>query len=113
MKKVSRADVELIRSMRLAGDFLLWTRFARHSPLRSIPTVISGFRRHKDNMTSNPDSYFKEISDAGYYVPSPHLRVFSMVMKMLFEIISFVKTYPEHYRWNKEFINIENGEREC
>jgi hypothetical protein len=37
--------------LKYAMDFDLWTRFARHVPLVTVPTVMAGFRRHGHHKT--------------------------------------------------------------
>ena len=48
---------------RLAGDFELWTRFAKHSPLYQVDAQLSGFRIHEKQQTANRgrDAYMEEI----------------------------------------------------
>jgi hypothetical protein len=50
----------LDRTLRLAGDFDLWRRFAAHAELHQVGTVLAGFRLHGRNLTTNIDSYYKE-----------------------------------------------------
>lgn len=50
----------LDRSLRLAGDFDLWRRFAAHAELHQVGTVLAGFRLHGKNLTSNIDAYYRE-----------------------------------------------------
>lgn len=47
-------------SLRLAGDFDLWCRFARHADLHQLGTVISGFRSHAANASGNQAAYWQE-----------------------------------------------------
>ena len=58
---------------RLAGDFLLWRAFARHTDLSFVPSVLGGFRRHENNRSvSGMDDYMKEVRDSGArFLPGP------------------------------------------
>lgn len=49
----------------VAGDYYLWKEFAKESDLKQIGTVISGFRRHDDQKTSEIENYYQEIPDIG------------------------------------------------
>src|SRR5581483_2516401 len=44
LRRLTPATVEKIRTMRLAGDFLLWREFPRFCPLYAAPSVTGGFR---------------------------------------------------------------------
>jgi glycosyltransferase involved in cell wall biosynthesis len=50
----------LDRTMRLAGDFDLWRRFAVHAELHQVGTVLAGFRLHGKNLTANIGAYYQE-----------------------------------------------------
>lgn len=45
---------------RYAGDYKLWCAFAQHEPLYSVDSVISGFRTHKGQKSSNWEAYRAE-----------------------------------------------------
>jgi len=47
----------------LAGDYYLWKKFAERSRVKQIGTVISGFRKHDEQLTDNPEDYYSEIPD--------------------------------------------------
>ena len=50
---------------KLAGDYYLWMKFAEMSDLKQVGTVISGFREHDDQLTSDMHDYSSEIPDTG------------------------------------------------
>ncbi|MBT8472800.1 MAG: glycosyltransferase [Marinicaulis sp.] len=55
-------DLGEVRRLKLAGDFLLWRKFAEHAELRTVPSVLGGFRRHPENMSSQrADEYRTEV----------------------------------------------------
>lgn len=49
----------------LAGDYYLWRKFAERSDIKQIGTVLSGFRRHNDQLTDDPEKYYAELPDTG------------------------------------------------
>ena len=51
--------------VKLAGDYYLWQQFAERAELKQIGTVISGFRNHENQLTSNMEKYRSEIPDTG------------------------------------------------
>jgi glycosyltransferase involved in cell wall biosynthesis len=62
--------VAMIRNSKLAGDFMLWRAFARFAPLATVPTMVSGFRRHEANASvTGLDRYIAEARLAGAKVP--------------------------------------------
>lgn len=69
--KLSRQQIEKIRSMRLAGDFLLWKLLAEHSALKPLQTILGGFRMHEGNMSKlSMVQYYDEVRKSkGKYVP--------------------------------------------
>ncbi len=71
LNRVDPHEIEAIRALKGAGDFFLWTRFARFSPLRTVPTVVSGFRQHGANWSTQYAAlYDAEISSLGFRVSS-------------------------------------------
>ncbi len=56
-----RAGGSVDASLQLAGDFELWTRFARHAELYTVAVPLGGFRRHPSQKTAtHVVSYFDE-----------------------------------------------------
>ena len=45
---------------RLAGDYYLWVKFAKYTPLWSLDISLSCFRKRKDQLSENTDGYRKE-----------------------------------------------------
>lgn len=59
-----RAGARLDTSLRLAGDFELWSRFFRHAPLWAVAAPVAGFRRHGDQKTAHHmDAYRAEAEE--------------------------------------------------
>ena len=61
--------------VKLAGDYYLWRQFAEKAELEQIGTVISGFRNHNYQLTSNMEEYNSEI---------PNMGVIPKLLSMLF-----------------------------
>ncbi len=51
--------------IKLAGDYFLWQQFAERAELEQIGTVISGFRTHENQLTSDMSKYYSEIPETG------------------------------------------------
>ena len=49
---------------RLAGDWDLWRRFARHATLFTIDSVLGFHRRHQSQLSSDLDRYHREVDAA-------------------------------------------------
>jgi glycosyltransferase involved in cell wall biosynthesis len=75
LRKLSPETVAAIRSVRMAGDFMLWRAFAEFSPLCAAPTLIGGFRRHDANLSIGAaDRYMAEARSQGAFVPPPGIK---------------------------------------
>lgn len=49
-----------------AGDYHLWTEFAKYQPLVTLDSVISGFRIHEGQKSGDRDKYYNEIGNLGF-----------------------------------------------
>ncbi|MEP4053452.1 MAG: glycosyltransferase [Litorimonas sp.] len=73
-QSLSSEDREKIRSMRLAGDYLIWRKFAQHTALLSVPTLMGGFRNHGDNRSiAQVDIYMDEVYATGTLKLQPRI----------------------------------------
>lgn len=72
LDQISRDAISSIREKKLAGDFLLWQEFARHTAPVAIASAVSGFRSHGANAsTLQMPRYYAELRQAGVrIVPS-------------------------------------------
>lgn len=70
-----RASGGLRRDLRLAGDFELWTRFARHAPLYSLRAHLSAFRRRPGQLSADLAAYRRECDRAAGPPTAFHARV--------------------------------------
>lgn len=71
--RLTQEERDHIASFRLAGDYALWRRFARHAPLETIPSVLGGFRRHEGNRSvAGMEEYMAEVRrDGAVFLPWP------------------------------------------
>lgn len=49
------------QTLKLAGDWDLWRRMAKHADFVQLPEPTGAFRRHKGQLTENSSAYFREI----------------------------------------------------
>ena len=101
---------------KLAGDYYLWTQFARHSSLWSINIPLSSFRKRKGQLSDDMNNYRKEQSIIS---PSPK-NWFIFRIKLFFWLKSktssmfnpfFLLLYKLLF-WNrnKYYIKIQNSQ---
>ena len=58
---MERAGGSLDATLRLAGDFELWSRFFDHAPLFAVAAPLAGFRKHGEQKTgTHYDEYLAE-----------------------------------------------------
>lgn len=71
--RLGKDELDYIASFKLAGDYALWRRLARHAPLETVPSVLGGFRRHKGNRSVIAmDDYMAEMRlDGAAFLPWP------------------------------------------
>lgn len=51
-------------TLKMAGDYDLWRRFARHAELVSVSSILGGFSYHANNRgIRNRDAYLREIEE--------------------------------------------------
>lgn len=80
-----KAGSKLDTSLKLAGDFELWARFYQHSELIGVRTILSGFRRHGAQLSSQQaEAYHEEcLQVLKGYGGNPHNR-FSAMLRRVF-----------------------------
>ncbi len=54
-------DFKKLRSFQLAGDYFLWTEFAKETELHSIGSLLGAFRVHAGQLSENYDAYYQEV----------------------------------------------------
>jgi glycosyltransferase involved in cell wall biosynthesis len=66
LDQTSRDTISSIRERKLAGDFMLWQEFARHTAPVAIASAVSGFRSHGANASAlQMSQYYAELRQAG------------------------------------------------
>ncbi len=57
----STIDLEVLASLRLAGDYYLWRSFAAEEELAIVASYLGGFTRHARSLSSNLGRYLEEM----------------------------------------------------
>lgn len=77
-----RAGGRVDDSLRLAGDFELWSRFFDHAPLHAVASPLAGFRRHGGQKTALAyEAYLAEAEAVLRRRGRPYGRVESAVRR--------------------------------
>jgi len=79
---------------RLAGDFDLWRRFAMHSKLTQVGTIIASFRLHGSNLSGDLEAYLREAQ-------APRIR-FGTFLGSLYSFLAFCATRVRRERRFKD-----------
>jgi len=58
---LSLADYDFLASLRLAGDYYLWTRFATKYELMVVQAVLGVFKYHSGQLSENIQAYRDEV----------------------------------------------------
>jgi len=58
---LDKLNDEELASLKYAGDFYLWCKFAENNKLYTVNSQLSGFRVHAGNKSSNMSAYNKEF----------------------------------------------------
>jgi len=110
--KVSKIN----EKFKLAGDYYLWTEFAKYSPLWSINKPVSRFRKRATQLSEDMVGYRKEQGE----INPEQKDLLTFKIKLFFWLKTKTPAFLEPtflflYRllfWerNRYYINIENGE---
>jgi glycosyltransferase involved in cell wall biosynthesis len=107
LTQIGADNIEKVRGLKGAGDFFLWTRFALYSSLQTIPTVLSGFRQHGANWSSQyAANYHAEISSLGFHVPSS--RAVGKVARLIISPLALWRRKRLFRNWHR-LLNSEPG----
>lgn len=101
--------------IKLAGDYYLWTQFAKYSPLWSIDYTVSRFRKRKGQLSENMSKYRKEQEKI-----VPKTKSFlALKIKLFFWLKAKLIILPESFfvilyrtlfwRESKHYIDIEDN----
>lgn len=91
---------EIPAHYRLAGDYWLWTQFAKYAPLVTINEHVSFFRKRAGQLSKSYRAYHKERNDISPYMSATFpIRLFFSVRSRLtrpFQKLDalFIKVYP-------------------
>jgi glycosyltransferase involved in cell wall biosynthesis len=100
LDRVSPEAISVIRATRLAGDFILWRRFAETARLQVIPTAISGFRLHGSNASvAQQEVYLAEVKKSGApMIPG----VLGKPLRLVFYVIALFANWLNARRHERE-----------
>jgi hypothetical protein len=56
-----KIDLEKLKSFKLAGDYFLWTEFAKHTDLHSIMSPLGAFQIHGGQLSERRAEYYDEV----------------------------------------------------
>jgi glycosyltransferase involved in cell wall biosynthesis len=59
---MDHVDLSRFRKFKLAGDLFLWSEFSKYAQLYIINTWLGGYRHHEGALSTDMDSYKKEVS---------------------------------------------------
>ncbi len=71
-------DLEELATYRLAGDFYMWTCFARRHPLWIVSAYLGGFRYHGAHLSDAREAYAREMLRAVVHRPGPASRALQL-----------------------------------
>ena len=95
----------VIGNYKMAGDYHLWKEFAKHEPLITLNSIISGFRSHSGQKSAGVagggiSSYFAEVGSLSLF--RKILRK-TRIIKILQKISFYV--FPKLFLHIKEYIS--------
>lgn len=63
-RKLNEAiDFEKLKSLRLAGDYYLWSCFSRKCSLEILKTPLGAFKKHEGQLSENLTNYWQEVEE--------------------------------------------------
>ncbi len=92
------SDTEIIKQYRYAGDWKLWTLFAKTEPLYTVTTVIGRFRRHPGQLSGNTGAYSQEVDR----IPNKLKRVCTRISVGFLSFL-FARCLPYFHEKNVKF----------
>jgi glycosyltransferase involved in cell wall biosynthesis len=94
-------DLDELSTFKLAGDYLLWRRFAGLAPLRIVEAYLGGFRTHPGQLSERLDAYRAEMRRVTR-PPGPRERALAAADKLLWSAPAAVKKQlnPELLRYD-------------
>jgi len=61
-KLLSDVDCDRLGKLKLAGDYFLWTEFAKHAELHSVMSPLGAFLLHDGQLSQDRESYVAEVA---------------------------------------------------
>lgn len=55
-------NIEILKSLRLAGDLFLWCEFSKQTELYIVNTWLGGYRHHEGALSADMTSYEREVT---------------------------------------------------
>jgi GT2 family glycosyltransferase len=86
-RELFRRSGGLDSSFKLAGDFDLWTRFAKHENLYNVKTILASFRKHESQKSGDAVAYLSECDR----VSRPKLKLLGLILLPLDILLSPMK----------------------
>ena len=77
----------IIKQYKMARDYHLWKEFAKYESLYTLDSLISGFRIHKGQKSSNREKYYKEVGPltfTGEVLARAHIITIYCIISSLF-----------------------------
>lgn len=96
-------DYEVLRHLKLAGDYYLWKCFADVAEFDVIMVILSGFRKRKGQLSGNLKSYLKEQCE----ICATHLNIIDYFVAVLDRLQGRIP------KWTNSTMFIYNVDREC
>jgi len=79
-------DFDYLRTLKLAGDYYLWTRFSEVTALFIAESYIGAFRIHKGQQSENGTAYFRERSE---FIQHAGISIIADLPGILYEWLYF------------------------
>ena len=83
-------DLDYLRTLKYAGDYYLWTRFAGVTDLYIAQTYLGSFRIHKGQISENKTAYFAERKA---FIQTPGISLIADLPGILHEWLYFFGDY--------------------
>jgi glycosyltransferase involved in cell wall biosynthesis len=87
---ISALDLDYLKTLKLAGDYYLWARFATRTDLYIAETQIGAFRIHRGQKSEDKSAYFKERKS---FLKPAGLSLLADLPGILYEWLYFFADY--------------------
>lgn len=100
-------DINVFRSLRLAGDSYLWYSFAKRSEPVVVEALFSGFRFHPGQLSEAADKYCAELQSFS------GMPKFSEKLKIFFEAVKWYLPRPIQRSMRSQNIRVFDHKEQC